>query len=173
MTLKQAAGGALRVEHARLVADDKLTAVALVELAGAAAEAGAGELVREWLVELCGPRLAEATLTELIALVGLIDRILAGHIVGLPVEADDAVDGEIDVFVAPPIDRALVINTAVASILGLAGSESLTDARSLAELVRVLGKTESGRLLELRVSDGRKSPFFASAGNVLVSPDRA
>jgi hypothetical protein len=42
-----------------------------------------------------------------------------------------------------------------------------------AELVRVLGKTESGRLLELRVSDGRKSPFFASAGNVLVSPDRA
>ena len=173
VTLKQAAAGALRTEHARLVADDKLTAVALVELAGAAAEAGAGELVREWLVELCGPRLAEATLTELIALVGLIDRILAGHIVGLPAGADDAVDGEVDVFVAPPIDRALVINTAVASILGLAGSESLADARSLAELVRVLERPEhqglgEGRLrwsIDQLVATG--TPMIAGAASVV------
>jgi hypothetical protein len=42
-----------------------------------------------------------------------------------------------------------------------------------AEVVRLLGKTESGRLLELKVEDGRRAPFFAAAGNVLVSPDKS
>ncbi len=173
VTLEQAATGALRAEHGRQAADDKLTAVALVELTASAAEAGAGALVREWLVELCGPRLAEATLTELIALVALLDRIVAGHIVGLPADADDAVPGEIDAFVAPPIDRALVISTAVASILGLAGSESLVDARSLAELVRVLERPEhqglgDGRLrwsIDQLVETG--TPVIAGAAAVV------
>jgi cell division septation protein DedD len=151
VTLEQAATGALRAEHARRIADDKLTAAALVELTEAAAEAGAGALVREGLVELCGPRLAEATLTELIALVALLDRIVAGHIVGLPADAEDAVAGEIDAFVAPPIDRALVISTAVASILGLAGSESLVDVRSLADLTRVLERPEHHGLGDSRL----------------------
>ncbi len=172
VTLEQAATGALRAEHARQAADDKLTAVALVVTASAA-EAGAGALVREGLVELCGPRLAEATLTELIALVALLDRIVAGHIVGLPADADDAVPGEIDVFVAPPIDRTLVISTAVASILGLAGSESLADARSLAELVRVLERPEhqglgDGRLrwsIDQLVETG--TPVIAGAAAVV------
>ncbi len=173
VTLEQAATGALRAERARQAADDKLTAVALVELTASAAEAGAGALVREGLVELCGPRLAEATLPELIALVALLDRIVAGHIVGLPADAEDAVPGEIDVFVAPPIDRALVISTAVASILGLAGSESLVDARSLAELVRVLERPEhqglgDGRLrwsIDQLVETG--TPVIAGAAAVV------
>ncbi|HLL20733.1 MAG TPA: DUF5682 family protein, partial [Kofleriaceae bacterium] len=65
VTLAQASAGALRAEAARLEAEDKLGAVALVELTANAAEAGAGELVRSWLVELTGKRLAEATLPEL------------------------------------------------------------------------------------------------------------
>ena len=138
VTLRQAAAGALRAEAARLAADDRLGAAALLGLAEAAAEAGAGDLAREWFAELAGPRLAASTLAELIALLALIDRICAGHLVGLPADPGDAVPGEIDVFEPPPIDRALVLGTAVASILGLAGSESLADARSLAELVRVL-----------------------------------
>jgi hypothetical protein len=39
-----------------------------------------------------------------------------------------------------------------------------------AEVVRHLGRTSSGRLLELRVADGRRSPFFATAANILVRP---
>ena len=78
VTLRQAAAGALRAEAARLAADDRLGAGALVGLAEAAAEAGAGDLVREWLAELAGPRLAASTLAELIALIALIDRILRG-----------------------------------------------------------------------------------------------
>lgn len=42
VTLRQASTGALRAEHARRVAEDRLTALALVALAEAAAEAGSG-----------------------------------------------------------------------------------------------------------------------------------
>ncbi len=172
VTLRQAATGALRAEAQRLAADDKLGAKALVALTESAAEAGAGELVREWLAELTGLRLAEATLAELIALLALLDRILAGHIVGLPAEGDDAVAGEIDVFEPPPIDRAMVLNVAVASVLGLAGSESLDDARALAELVRLLDRPEhqglgDGRLrwsIDQLVATG--TPLIAGAAEV-------
>ncbi|HEU0030460.1 MAG TPA: DUF5682 family protein [Kofleriaceae bacterium] len=173
VTLRQAAMGALRAEHGKLVADDKLTAVALVALTESAAEAGIGELVREWLLELTGPRLAEATLAELIALIALVDRIVAGHIVGLPTDAEDAIEGELDVFEPPPIDRGVVISIAVASILGLAGSESLDDARALAELVRVLERPEhlglgEGRLrwsVDQLVATG--TPVIAGAAAVV------
>lgn len=139
VTLRQAAAGALRAERARLAADDQLAPAALLALTEAVAEAGAGELAGEWLAELAGPRLAEAALGELIALVALLDRVLAGHVVGLPGPAD-AVPGEIDAFAAPAVDRAAVLGAAVASVLGLAGSQSLDDARALAELVRVLDR---------------------------------
>ncbi len=173
VTLHQAASGALRAEHARLTADDKLGALARVELTEAAAEAGAGELVHDWLVELTGSRLAESTLKELIALIALVDRVLAGHIVGLPASPDDAIPGELEVFVPPAIDRALVMSTAVASILGLAGSESLDDARALAELVRVLERPEhqalgDGRLrwsVDQLVTTG--TPVIAGAASVV------
>lgn len=151
ITLKQAAAGTLRAEHARLVKDDKLTAIALVGLAESAADAGIGDLAHEWLLDLTGPRLAESTLTELIALIALLDRITAGHVVGLPTDKDDEVPGELDVFVAPDIDRGLVLNTAVASILGLAGSESLDDVRSLAELIHVLDRPEHETLGDARL----------------------
>jgi Mg-chelatase subunit ChlD len=149
VTLRQAAAGALRAERARLVAEDRLGPAVLIALTEAGAEAGAGELAAEWLAELAGPRLADATLAELIALVALIDRVLAGHVVGLPA-AEDAVPGEIDAFPPPAIDRSAVLGAAVASVLGLAGSESLADARALAELVRVLDRPEHAAL-----GDGR------------------
>lgn len=193
VTLRQAAAGALRAERARLVAEDRLGPAVLIALTEAAAQAGAGELAAEWLAELAGPRLAHATLAELIALVALIDRVLAGHVVGLP-STDDAVPGEIDAFPPPVvladpsaheprsdldsrraapeaaaaprepdarsapdlrsfaaiIDRPAVLGAAVASVLGLAGSESLADARALAELVRVLDRPEHAVL-----GDGR------------------
>ncbi len=150
VTLRMASAGSLRAERARLAAEDRLTAIALLGLAEAAAEAGAGELVRELLAELTGARLAEATLAELIALLALIDRIVAGHVVALPTSPDDAVPGELDVFVMPTLDRDAVLATAVASILGLAGSESLEDAKALAELARVLDRPEHAAL-----GDGR------------------
>lgn len=173
VTLVQAAAGVLRAEHAVRVAEERLSSRALVELTEVAAEAGAGDLVREWLLELTGPRLAEATLGELIALVALVDRTLAGHIVALPSDPADARPGEIEMFVPPEIDRARVMSTAVASILGLAGSESLDDAMALAELVRVLERPEhrdlgDGRLrwsIDQLVATG--TPLIVGAASVV------
>jgi hypothetical protein len=150
VTLRQAAAGALRAERARQDGDDKLKPATLVAIAEQAAEAGIGDVARELLVELAGPRLLEATLAELVALVALVDRIAAGHVVGLPFEPAAEVAGEIERFAMPAIDRGAILNAAVASVLGLAGSESLDDARALLELVRILDRPEHGAL-----GDGR------------------
>jgi hypothetical protein len=48
--------------------------------------------------------------------------------------------------------------------------ETVLCSEGLAEVVRLLGKTGNGRLLELKVREGRTTPFFAAAGNVLVPP---
>lgn len=170
VTLRQASQGTLRAERARLDGNDALTAAALVDLAGDAAEAGAGDLVAELLAELTGPRLAEATLRELIALVALVDRIAAGHAVALPIDPDAAVPGEIDPFTLPALDRGAILSAAVASVLGLAGSESLDDAKALAELVRVLEHATlgDGRLrwsLDQLVATG--TPVIAGAAWVV------
>src|SRR5262249_39081493 len=143
-------------------------------LAESATDAGCGELVTDLLGELMGPRLAEATLSELIGMLALLDRIGAGHAVGLPATSDDALAGELDVFVPPPTDRtAGVLAASVAGVLGLAGSESLDDAHALAELFRVLDRPEhhalgDGRLrwsVDQLVETG--TPVIAGAASVV------
>src|SRR5207344_1427147 len=97
----------------------------------------------------------------------------AGHVVALPARAEDAVPGEIDAYEVPALDRDAVLSTAVASVLGLAGSDSLDDARALAELVRVLERPEhatlgDGRLrwsIDQLVATG--SPIIAGAAAVV------
>ncbi|MGN6104472.1 MAG: DUF5682 family protein, partial [Kofleriaceae bacterium] len=191
VTLRQAAAGALRAEAARRTGAEQLTPLALIGLAETAAGAGIGELVAAWLAELAGPRRAAAPQRELIAQRGLVDRIAAGQVVGLPVtsaagadenagdrsaERAGEVPGEISAFELPPIDRSRVLDTAVASVLGLAGSESLDDARSLAELVRVLERPQpdGGDALgggRLRWSIGQlvetATPLIAGAASVV------
>src|SRR5262249_30900591 len=86
---------------------------------------------------------------------------------------EDAIAGEVDAFVPPEIDRVALLGAAVASVLGLAGSESLDDARALAELVRVLDRPEhqglgDGRLrwsIDELVRTGR--PVIAGAASVV------
>jgi Mg-chelatase subunit ChlD len=151
VTLQQAAAGALRAARTRMAADDKLTVDSLIGLAELAAETGTGELLDELLAELAGPRLAQATLAQLIALLALLDRIVAGHVVALPTDAADAVPGEIDVHLIPALDRDAILAAAVAQVIGLAGSELLEDAKALAELVRVLDRGEHARLGDSRL----------------------
>jgi hypothetical protein len=91
-----AAGGARRRRRQARRRVDPLTA--------SAAEAGAGELVREWIAGSPG-RASPSALADLIALIALVDRIAAGHVVALPANADDAHVGDIDVFEVPAIDR--------------------------------------------------------------------
>lgn len=173
VTLLQAAGGALRAMRDECTANDALTTRNLLGLLERAGEAGVGPLVGEWLAELCSVRLAEATLSELIGLVGFVDRVVAGHVVGLPISEDDTRAGELPLFIAPPIDRGRLINSAVAALDGLAGSQSLDDVAALGELVRVLERAEHHHLGDgrLRWSIERLanlgSPLIAGAAAVV------
>ena len=167
VTLRQAAAGSLRATRARLEGEDRLVPGALIALTEVAADAGAGELVRDWLGELCGARLAEAKLGELVALVALIDRIVARHVVGLP--AEDVVPGEIDRFEMPAVDRAAVLAAAVASIVGLAGSDAIADARALVELVRSLDDSLGDGRLRWSIDELARTgtPLMAGAASVV------
>lgn len=50
--------------------------------------------------------------------------------------------------------------------------ESVQCVEGQAEVVKVLGKTgDGGRLLELRLPDRPKVPFFAASSNVLLKTD--
>jgi len=50
--------------------------------------------------------------------------------------------------------------------------ETVQCTDGLAYFVRAVGRTDSGgRLLELRMHDGRRQPFFAAAANVLVTEE--
>jgi hypothetical protein len=173
VTLRAAAAGSLRLGRARLDAEDRATSRAILALAADAADAGVGELVSEWLGELAGPRLTEAALPELLGLLALLDRISAGHAVALPVEPADAVTGEIEAAPDPRIDRGAIVAAAVASVLGLAGSESLDDARALVELVRVLDRPDHASIgdTRLRWSLGELvrtgTPMIAGAAEVV------
>jgi hypothetical protein len=52
-----------------------------------------------------------------------------------------------------------------------AEGETVFCTAGLAEVVKVLGKTGDGsRLLELKIQDGKRPPFFVAASNVLVAP---
>jgi hypothetical protein len=136
VTLRQAAAGALRAELARLAADDALTAARRLGLAAAAAECGLGDVLAGELAALAGPRLDESGLVELVGLLSLIERVRAGHVIGLP-SAEDAVAGEIEPFEWPAgVDEDDILAAAERSLEGLAGSERLEDARALLELSR-------------------------------------
>lgn len=52
-----------------------------------------------------------------------------------------------------------------------AAGEHVQTFEGKATVIRILGRTSSGgRLLELRMLDGRTAPFFAAAANVMVQP---
>lgn len=51
-----------------------------------------------------------------------------------------------------------------------AAGERVYTNEGTAVVTRILGRTGSGRLLELAMDDGRRVPFFAAAANVMVPP---
>jgi hypothetical protein len=176
VTLRQAAAGALRTERARLQADDALTTSHRLALLELAAEAGCGEVVLEELAALTGPALMELTLPDLVALLSLIDRIRAGHVVGLPTR-DGAVPGEIEAFAIPDdLDDAALVAAAVRAIEGIEGSNRLEDARALLALVRrveadALARIGDGRLLWVmrRIAEAGSPLMQGAAGALLVA----
>jgi hypothetical protein len=174
VTLRQAAAGAVRRERARLGEADALTPGRRIALVETAAEAGLGDVVLEELSALAGPALAEQTLDDLVTLLTVIDRIGAGHVVGLPAAGDD-VPGEIDAFALPAaVDEGALVAAAVRAVEGLAGSTRADDALALLALVRrveadAIARIGDGRLLwQLRAMADGGSPLMQGAAGALL-----
>ncbi len=162
VTLEQAAAGALRAERARLAAGDLLGAAARLSLTARAAACGLPDLLREGLADLMGPFLAEAGLTELLDAFALVERLRRKHVPALP-----------DDFECPAEVRAAdLLAAAVRAVEGLAGSDSLDDARALLALVRLferdaadLGTSRLGAALDALARDG--APVIAGAAEAI------
>ena len=126
VTAAQAAAGVLRA--ARRTEHDNGGPTAGQILAGLreAAECGLPDLVGERLTEARDILPGSAALPELLAALGLLDRMRAGHIAGLPAD---------DTRTAATVSVAgLLTSAAVRQIDGLTGSDDPDDARALLEL---------------------------------------
>ncbi|MBL8606909.1 MAG: VWA domain-containing protein [Myxococcales bacterium] len=167
VTLEQAAEGALRAAEKKRSDGGGLRAVDRLELLEAAARAGLARLAAEHAAALSGPFLLEAGLAELTAAIALVDRILRGHVPGLPLEWSGPAD--VRAFSPPPaLDRGALLSAAVRAVEGLSGSTRIEDALALGELVGLRGEAAAGdgRLgwaLDALAEDG--SPLMQGAGS--------
>lgn len=181
-TLAQAAAGTLRAEWLKAVEAEQAGPDLLLSLTGAAAECGLASLTAEWLTALRGDFRSQAGLTALTEAVGLVDRIAAGHVPGLPPSGEGAPDepGAVPAFdpsrfrELPPLDeiRAELLESAIRHLDGLSGSTDVDDARALRSLLALAGGESNGRLrwsVARLAEDG--SPLMrgaAGAGAVLL-----
>lgn len=181
-TLAQAAAGTLRAEWLKAVEAEQAGPDLLLSLTGAAAECGLASLTAEWLTALRGDFRSQAGLTALTEAVGLVDRIAAGHVPGLPPSGEGAPDepGAVPAFEPsrfrelPPLDeiRAELLESAIRHLDGLSGSTDVDDARALRSLLALAGGESNGRLrwsVARLAEDG--SPLMrgaAGAGAVLL-----
>ncbi|UGQ14645.1 DUF5682 family protein [Yinghuangia sp. ASG 101] len=123
VTPEQAAEGVLRDRRRRERDEGGPTAAQVLAGLRDAAECGLTALVAERLDQVADILPGSGTLTELLAALGLVDRLRAGHIPGLAALPDTT----------RPIAAALTA-AAVRQLDGLAGSEDPADARALVEL---------------------------------------
>lgn len=174
-TLVQATWGVIATEERRRQAQDRLTCAAELDLLGRCAEAGLAEQTRTRLLALSGRFADEATLPELLGALVLTERIVRGHVPGLPLDEDETrvdpnVPGAVPRFDPPPVTfREDLLAAALRSLSGIAGSTDPADAHALLELVRMyqhgehaLGGGRLGWAVDEIARDG--SPFMQGAG---------
>ncbi|MFZ3494818.1 vWA domain-containing protein [Streptomyces sp. 5.8] len=162
VTPAQAAEGLLRERRRAEQDDGGPTAAQSIDGLAEAAACGLPALADERLTELGESVPATGTLPQLLAALGLLDRIRAGHIAGLGPDPDraarSAAAGE------------LLTSAAVRQVDGLTGSDDPEDARALLELAHradVFGGIRLTDALSRLAADG--SPLMsAAAGAVRV-----
>ncbi|MGW2277753.1 vWA domain-containing protein [Streptomyces sp. NPDC001770] len=170
VTSAQAAEGVLRQRHAAERAEDGPTAGQVVRGLTEAAECGLPALADERLTELAAVLPASGTLPELLAGLGLLDRIGAGHLQGPAAPEDPSAPDATAAARTARTARAaeLLTSAAVRQVDGLTGSEEPEDARALLELAqradRVGGIRLTGALARL-AADG--TPLIAAAAGAV------
>ena len=103
-------------------------------------ECGLGNSVKTLLAQLHGPFLPIASTSQLIEAAGLIERIAAGHFVGLPLRDDEVAPPEIELFEAPAslFDAQPILHAALRGLDGLRGSDDPADVVALVDLTALI-----------------------------------
>lgn len=135
-TLPQAAEGALRAERRQRLDQGESPASVLLAALTAAAECGLGEWTAQLARELPEALATQGDLAQLVAAVGLHDRIAAGHIAGTA--------GMPDLFASDTRDTLL--RAAVQHVESMAGSTEIASVSALLELVQLAREFDSSRL---------------------------
>ncbi|MET9697781.1 DUF5682 family protein [Streptomyces sp. NPDC006529] len=159
-TPAQAAEGLLRERRRAEQDDGGPTAAQSTDGLAQAAACGLPALADERLTELAEVVPATGTLPQLLAALGLLDRIRAGHVAGLGPDPDraarSAAAGE------------LLTSAAVRQVDGLTGSDDPDDARALLELAHradVFGGIRLTDALTRLAADG--SPLMSGAAGAV------
>jgi len=141
VTLRQAAQGRLSWQRGRQVASGGPTPEQAITGLAAAVHSGLTELTRQRLDDVRAAVAGGGTLPDIIDALGLLDRVAAGHVPGTP---------------EPPADVAELVDqldaAAVRELAGLAGSDSLDDARALLAVAHRADR--GGRTLRLHEALG-------------------
>ncbi|MCX5195220.1 DUF5682 family protein [Streptomyces sp. NBC_00249] len=168
VTAAQAAAGTLRDVARREAAEGGPTAAQVLAGLAAAARCDLPELVDVRMEEAAAVLPDTATLTELLDAADLLEGLRRGHLPGASAAARDA---------AAALSGELV-ETAVRSLPGLAGSDDLADAAALVALAdrasaRRLGLRMDAALAELAATAGPLMRGVALAVRVLLDLDPA
>src|SRR5262249_49899902 len=81
-----------------------------------------------------------ASFVHLIEAAGVMQRIAAGHIAGLPVRTDDAAPPDVDVFERRPelLNTQPLLESALLSVDGLRGSDEPADVVAIVDLTAMI-----------------------------------
>ncbi|MFO0817176.1 MAG: DUF5682 family protein [Pirellulales bacterium] len=106
----------------------------------AAADCGLVTTVASLLGELSGPFLIAATVPQLVAAASLVERIAAGHVPGLPRQAELAAEPDVGWLHVPAtlLDLRPLLEAAIAGLEGLGGSNQAGDVTTVVELTALV-----------------------------------
>ncbi len=158
VTLEQAAEGGLRARLAAAAQRDGPTARQTLDILRDAAECGLVGLATELLRGVERALASQATIPELVQALELCDRLLRGHVAGYEPAPD--VLNLLSTRVLPALQAS-----AVASLDGLAGSESLDDARALLALSQRVGLDHVQLRFGLRFLEREGAPLIQGAAS--------
>ncbi|MHB1557838.1 MAG: DUF5682 family protein, partial [Isosphaeraceae bacterium] len=111
-----------------------------LERLSAAAECGLGDSTRALLAQIDGPFLRNAATPHLIDAAALIQRIAAGHVLGLPLGEDQETLPDVERFevTAGLLDDLPLLEAALRGLDGLCGSDEPADVAALVDLTALI-----------------------------------
>src|SRR5262249_31118470 len=136
----------------------------------AAAECGLGNTVKALLAQLNGVFLRAASAAHLIEAAGVMHRIAAGHLAGLPLREDEAAPPDVELFETPPelLDAQPLLQAALRGLDGLRGSDEPADVVALVDLTAMI----RGDLRPGAQDAGEASPLLPALSSHLVRMQR-